>query len=299
MCELSSTEQSLVQAEELARDLGRPSLVVLDVTVDLLPARFDGDYRPRSGAAAWRAAHVPGSRHVDLLTSFSDAATGLHFSRPAVAALADELAALGVSADSDIVVYDGGSMTWAARFWWMLRSVGVAARILDGGLARWRELGLPVASGDAVPAAAVGGRLPVGDYRPLWADRDDVLAISEGRAPGTLVCALAPAQFSGAETSRYARRGHIPGSRNLSAKSLLDDTGRVRDVAELRRLASDALAAAAAPVVLYCGGGISACLTALGLVLAGHQDVQVYDGSLAEWAADASLPLVTLPGGEP
>jgi len=298
MCELSTAEQSLIQAEELARLLGRESLVVLDVSVDLAKARFDGDYRPESGAAPWRAAHVPGSRHVDLLTSFSESATGLHFSRPPIDRLAEELAALGITAESDIVVYDRGSMTWASRFWWLLRSVGVDARVLDGGLARWEALGLPVDAGDDMPAPPAGDRSLVRDYRPMWVDRDEVLAISEGRAPGTLVCALAPEQFSGAEQTRYSRRGHIPGSRNLSAKSLLDDHGRLREVVEVGALADDALAGTANPVVLYCGGGVSACLTALGLVLAGHTHISVYDGSLEEWAADPSLPLVTLPGGE-
>jgi thiosulfate/3-mercaptopyruvate sulfurtransferase len=44
-------------------------------------------------------------------------------------------------------------------------------------------------------------------------------------------------------------------------------------------------------VIVYCGGGVSASLTALGLVLAGHTRVSVYDGSLEEWSADPSLPL--------
>ncbi|QCQ91564.1 sulfurtransferase [Rhodococcus sp. SGAir0479] len=298
MCELSTAELPLIQAEDLARDLGRPSLVVLDVTVDLAPARFDGDYRPESGAGPWRAAHVPGSRHVDLLTSFSDPGTGLHFSRPTRERFAADVAALGISATTDVVVYDRGSMTWAARFWWLLRSVGIDARVLDGGLAHWQACGLPVESGSAVPAPTPGDGGLVHDYRPVWADRADVLAVSEGRAPGTLVCALAPAQFAGTEQSRYSRRGHIPGSRNLSAKSLLDDTGRVRDVAAVRAAADGVLVGASAPVVVYCGGGVSACLAALGLVLAGYDDVRVYDGSLEEWSADASLPLVTAPGGD-
>lgn len=299
MCELSTSEHLLIQADNLARELGRPSLVVLDVTVDLAPARFDGDYRPESGAGPWRVAHVPGSRHVDLLTRFAEPGAALHFSRPTLDRFADDLAAVGISTASDVVLYDRGSMTWAARFWWLLRSVGIEARILDGGLAYWQACGLPVESGDEVPTPAAGDARPALAYRPAWADRADVLAISEERAPGTLVCALTPAQFAGAEQTRYSRRGHIPGSRNLPAKSLLDDSGRVRDVSAVRAAAADVLTGAPTPVVLYCGGGVSACLTALGLVLAGYDDVKVYDGSLEEWSADAALPLVILPGGEP
>ncbi|MGW0041145.1 sulfurtransferase [Rhodococcus sp. NPDC003348] len=288
----------LIGVDELSDAIGRGDTpVVLDVTVLLAPPRFDGDYRPESGGALWRDAHVPGSRHVDLLSAFSDTANTLHFSRPPVRQLADELAALGISAGIDVVVYDQGSMTWASRVWWLLRSVGVEARVLDGGLARWTELGLPVETGDAAPSTAVATD-PGLHYRPLWVDRADVSAIVEGDAPGTLVCALAPAQFSGAEQTRYSRRGHLPGSRNLSAKSLLDDDGLVRGVDEVRALAEDALAGAERPVVLYCGGGVSACLTALGLVLAGHDDLQVYDGSIEEWSADPALPMVTTAGGD-
>lgn len=291
--------QTLIQAQELAELLGRADApVVLDVTVLLAPARFDGDYRPESGGSLWRDAHVPGSRHVDLLTTLSDAAKALHFSRPSAASLAADLAALGVAPDTEVVLYDQGGMTWAARVWWLLRGAGIDARVLDGGFARWTALGLPVESGDAPAPTPV--TVPASDPvdRDLWVDRGGVEDIVAGRAPGTLVCALAPTQFSGAEQTRYSRRGHIPGSRNLSAKSLLDDTGRLRVADELRALAGDALAGSERPLVLYCGGGVSACLTALGLVLSGHESVQVYDGSIEEWSADPSLPLVVTAGGD-
>ncbi|MGW6694892.1 sulfurtransferase [Rhodococcus sp. NPDC054953] len=288
----------LIGAEELIDALGRADApLVIDVTVGFPPARFDGDYRPESGAAAWRAAHIPGSRHVDLLTAFSDTARNLHFSRPDASRFADELAALGMSAGIDVVVYDQGSMTWAARVWWLLRSVGVAARVLDGGLARWTRLGLPREFGDAVPPNGTTPERGL-SYLPLWVDRAEVSAIVAGQAPGTLVCALAPAQFAGTDRTRYSRRGHIPDSRNLPAKALLGEDGLVRNRAELRGLAADALAGAEPPLVLYCGGGVSACLTALGLVLAGYDDVQVYDGSLEEWSADPGLPMSTTADGD-
>lgn len=291
--------QPVIQAQELAALLGRPDApVVLDVTVLLAPARFDGDYRPESGESLWREAHLPGSRHVDLLTTLSDTSGSLHFTRPSADGLAADLGRLGITPDSSVVLYDQGGATWASRVWWLLRGVGVDARILDGGLARWTALGLPVESG--APTAAEPVQVPSSALadRGLWVDRGEVADIAAGRAPGTLVCALAPAQFTGAENTRYSRRGHIPGSRNLSAKSMLDDRGLLREADELAGLAAAALADADRPLVIYCGGGISACLTALGLVLAGHDTVQVYDGSIEEWSADPTLPMVTTTGGD-
>ena len=46
-------------------------------------------------------------------------------------------------------------------------------------------------------------------------------------------------------------------------------------------------------VITYCGGGIAASQTAYLLTLLGQENVALYDGSMTEWAADPSLPLVT------
>ncbi|MEE2034208.1 sulfurtransferase [Rhodococcus chondri] len=279
----------LIGADELAGNPG--AYAILDATVSFPKPRFDGDYRPESGYASWERAHLPGSAHADLLGDFSAPDTALHFTRPAPEQLAAALARLGVEPHSEIVVYDHGAMTWAARLWWMLRNVGVRARVLDGGLERWTSLGLPVGSGRGERGPGAETRTDLVDHG-LWRDRDDVLAVGTGSAPGTLVCALDPEQFAGTATTRYARRGHIPGSRNLPAKSLLD-AGVLRPVPQLVELTDAALPGAERPLVLYCGGGVSACLAALALVQSGHDGVAVYDGSLEEWAADPALPMIS------
>jgi thiosulfate/3-mercaptopyruvate sulfurtransferase len=46
-------------------------------------------------------------------------------------------------------------------------------------------------------------------------------------------------------------------------------------------------------VITYCGGGIAACSDALALTMLGVENVAVYDGSMAEWAADPQMPLET------
>jgi thiosulfate/3-mercaptopyruvate sulfurtransferase len=131
---------------------------------------------------------------------------------------------------------------------------------------------------------------------PLWAGLEEVRALSEGRRPGTLVCALATAQFEGTAPTRYTRRGRIPGSVSLPAHPVLAADGTVRPTAELAAYTGPtASRQQAGPLVLYCGGGISATLLALALTLTGRPGVQVYDGSLEEWTADPELPVLTGP----
>ncbi|MBB3258982.1 thiosulfate/3-mercaptopyruvate sulfurtransferase [Paraburkholderia bannensis] len=286
----------LIEAAELAARLGEPGLVVLDAQVELASPRFDGDYRVASGYDGWLAQRVPGSRHADLTEALAAPHAALSFMRPAPQALAQGLAALGVGPASPVAIYDRSDGFWAARLWWMLRWIGIEARVLDGGWRAWCEAGLPVESGPphATPAAA---SFEVHARPGMWADRADIEAIVAGRTRTALVCALSADMFTGKAASRYARRGHIPGSVNLPARNLFDAGGRYASVSALR-VAFGALASEQA-VCVYCGGGISAAVDALALTLTGHDAVSIYDGSLQEWAADPALPMVTTPTPTP
>lgn len=283
----------LVSVEWLARRLdSTPRPVVLDATALLPSPEFDGDYRLASGLDAWREAHIPGSRHADLTGAFSDHAAPQHFTRPTPAALAEVLGEHGIGDGTEVVLYDNGGGIWATRLWWQLRAIGVRAAVLDGGFAAWREAGLPVESGDGETTSSVAPPA-VSELEDAWAGVDDVAAISSGDAPGTLVCALGRDQFDGTAPTRYTRRGHIPGSTNVPARALVvSDTGLLAADEQLRA-ALDPLLDAPGPIVVYCGGGISATLLALGLVRAGREDVRIYDGSLEEWTADPARVVET------
>lgn len=281
----------LVDDTWLAAHLDDPRLVVLDATALLPSPREDGDYRSASGRGTWAERHLPGSRHADLTGDLSDHDAPYHFAVPSPEALAAALARLGVGEGSEVVSYDSGGGIWAARLWWMLRAIGVPAAVLDGGLEGWEEAGRPLASGDGTdPVPAVGPVTPV--VRPdLWVGIEDVAAISRGERPGTLVCALPTGGYDGSAPTRYSRRGHIPASRSLPGRGLLDASGHVLPADELAVRVGAVLDTDDSPVVLYCGGGISAAGAALALTLLGRTDVAVYDGSLEEWSKDPVRPL--------
>ena len=282
----------LVDSQWLHARIADPTLVVLDATVVLPAPEFDGDYRVHSGDEGWLQAHIPGSRHADLLTELADTEASFSFALPTPEILVSVLANLGAGQGKTLVIYDRADGFWAARLWWMLRSVGIDASVLDGGFNAWRTAGLPVHSG---PAETITVARPWAiDPRPnLWIDRHGVEAIACGHAPGVLICALGAALFEGAAPTRYARRGHISGSLNLPARHLFDAHGRYLPKDALALAIGPTLRHSDGPLVLYCGGGISAAANALALTLLGRQDIAIYDGSLQEWAADTRLPMTT------
>lgn len=279
----------IVSTQWLADQLGRDGLVVIDASVLFVPA-FDGRYRYLTGEDQYLVeGHVPGAVFADLLEHLSDADAPHPFTRLDPERFAAAVGALGIDDDSVVVVYDSAVGQWASRLWWLLRTAGLdSVAVLDGGLTAWRQEARPLETGHVAPTPRDG--LTVREERPLWVDKAEVERVVRGEAPGALVCAVPPKEFTG-EAGQRPRRGHIPGSRSVPAARLVDrETNTLLPHDRLRALFGDVLDAER--VVLYCGGGVAAAADALALTLLGVRDVAIYDGSLNEWAADPEAPLV-------
>jgi thiosulfate/3-mercaptopyruvate sulfurtransferase len=281
-----------ITARELATALDGPPEnrpVVLDASFQLHKPEFDGDYRTDSGRPAWLAGHIRGSRHVDVSTQFSDREAPTHYTHVSPVAVAHELARLGVRSTTPVVIYDTSETMWASRLWYLLDWIGVNARVLDGGLAAWQAAGHPLDEGDAAAAHPVPFWEPT-KVRDAWVSKEELLARSEADAR-PLVCGLPSTSFHGSAPSRYARRGHIPGSVNVSSRDLFAADGTVKGENELREAYLTEGVTGGDEVLLYCGGGISAAANAITLAELGVTAVRIYDGSLEEWSADPTLPL--------
>src|SRR5262249_4781233 len=118
--------QALVSTEQLAAALGRADLRVYDCTTHLTPAPpgSDAPYVAVPGLAGFEESHVPGAGFLDLQGGFSDDGTPLRFMMPAIRELETAFARHGIGEGTRVVLYSVGTMMWATRFWWMLKSLG-------------------------------------------------------------------------------------------------------------------------------------------------------------------------------
>jgi thiosulfate/3-mercaptopyruvate sulfurtransferase len=282
----------LVDPTELAERLDDPSVLVVDASVTLTRKAEGDPYEMASGKDGYDAAHIPGAVFADLLGAFSDPDGAFAFSLPSPERMADVAGALGIGPGVHVVAYTQDLPTFAPRLWWLLRYFGFDdVSVLDGGLGAWRAAGLPVTDEVTPPG---GPRTFVAQPRETLVARRDLVERAAGdREDACLIHALSHAEFRGEGAPADARAGHIPGSANVPWYSVVDpETGRYRSPAELRDAFAEAGVRDDRAVITYCGGGIAASMDAFALALAGRDDVRVYDGSLAEWSSDPSLPLI-------
>ena len=285
----------LVETDWLQKHLDDPGLRVVDCT-HYLPNYFDESagrhIEKLSGRKNHENGHIPGSVFVDLRDDLCDPSND-RFMYPmcSAAQFAATMSRLGIGPDTRVVVlYDDMLNIWSARVWWMLRSFGFdRVAVLNGGWKKWVAEGRPVTTAMANPAPANFVCHP----RPgFFTDRHEVLA-GIGQAETCIVHSLDPDEYAGRGTVRYKRPGHIPSSVNVSFLGLIDpSTQAYLDADQLRDKFDKAGALSAERVITDCGGAIAACSTAFAMTLLGVDNIGVYDGSMTEWAADPSLPLV-------
>ena len=269
--------EAMVSVAELAKALGAPTLVLLDV-------------RP---ADRFELGHIPGAHDLDRSDySRSDEIPGLSRSG---AKLQELLRDLGVQKGSTVVLYgDGGPEPY--RLWWTLRSVAdFDTRVLDGGLQGWKTAGHYVAGGDGLEVVPGDVALGAPESPPIqhWLETSAFIS----QHPGALLIDTRSAiEFSGSEQHPKATRaGHIPGAAHLDWVEVLRDPDadhRLRPPAELRELFATRGVADATPVVTYCQSGTRSAAVYFALFQLGFsaEDTLNYDGSWAEYSR-LDLPL--------
>ena len=285
-------KSELISTAELADILGQANLRIFDCTTTL-------DYQPPGSGVpyivvprrdSFEAGHVPGAGFLDLQGEFSDNSTRLRFMMPATSQLEAAFGRHGVGNDSFVVLYSIGTMMWATRLWWMLKSLGFDnVAVLDGGLDKWKAEGRPLESGPAkgYPPASFTAKPRPG----YFVDSKDVLS-ARGKRDTIVVNALNEQLHKGLEPSRYGRPGRIPGSCNVSAATLVDPaTKAFVPLADAETKFAAQGFSRDKRVIAYCGGGISATIDLFMLHRLGYDKLTLYDGSMGEWAVDDKLPI--------
>ena len=281
---MSDDPKTLVSTDWLAAHLKDPDLRVFDASWYLPDMK-------RDAKAEYETAHIPGARFFDI-DEISDQRSALPHMVPPVEKFISRMRAMGVGDGHQVVVYDGAGMFSAARVWWLFRLMGKTdIAVLDGGFGKWRAEGHPVE--DMAPIMR-DRHITVSKQNQMVKDVTQVAAAAKLK-DHEILDARSPARFRGEEPEprEGLRSGHIPGSKNIHYRTLLNDDGTMKSPEALRKVFTAAGADLSKPVITTCGSGVTAAIISLALERIGHRDHALYDGSWSEWGAFDYLTVET------
>ena len=276
--------QILVSTKWLAKRLENAEVRVLDASW-YLPGMN------RNPIIEYEKRHIPNARFFDI-DDISDNRSELPHMVPPIEKFMSKVRKLGVGDGHQVIVYDGSGMFSAARVWWLFKMMGHKnIAVLDGGLPKWISDGFPV---NDKPPVIRDRHMMVDQISSYVRDVTQVAAASK-LGDHEIVDARSPGRFRGEENEprEGLRGGHIPNSKNVFFKSLLNEDQTFKNTTELKRVFYSAGVDMTKPVITTCGSGVSAAVLNLGLELIGKTDHSLYDGSWTEWGMSPALPLET------
>jgi thiosulfate/3-mercaptopyruvate sulfurtransferase len=268
---------TLVSTQQLARHLAEWR--VFDCRHDLM--------NPDLGERQFRESHIPGALFAHMERDLSAPKTGKNGRHPLPEfdQFAQWMGERGITPSSQVVCYDAGNGSMAARLWWMLRWAGHRpVAVLDGGLAKWLKEDRPLDTSVPQPK------------RAAYAARKTAGTVHAGSVAANLkqmflLDARAPARYRGEQEPIDPVAGHIPGARNRFNMDNLQPDGTFKPAKQLKSEFQSVLdGQKPEDVIHYCGSGVAACHNLLAMEVAGLPGGKLYAGSWSEWIADPKRP---------
>ncbi|MDR6526728.1 thiosulfate/3-mercaptopyruvate sulfurtransferase [Chryseobacterium rhizosphaerae] len=231
--------------------------------------------------------HIKGALFIDLDKDLAEigenAAFGGRHPLPSIEKFAETLSDLGISENSEIVVYDDkNASNAAARAWWMLKSFGFEkVQVLDGGMQAAEKEGIEFSSGEERVEKTP---LIKKDHWFLPVSKLEKVENELKNASATVIDVRDAYRYRGESEPIDLVAGHIPGAINIPFSENLDENGFFLSPEVLKEKYKRLLENKPENLIIHCGSGVTACHTILALDYAGFTIPNLYVGSWSEWS---------------
>lgn len=236
----------------------------------------------------YKQSHLNDALFVDVNTQLADikedVSEGGRHPLPSVNQFSKTLSQLGITPETWVVVYDNkNGANAAARFWWMLRSIGhKKVQVLNGGYQAAVQSGFPTTSVVKKPIAV--------DLYPIENWQWPIISLQEideliQKDAFIVIDVRESYRFDGISEPIDLIAGHIPGAKNIPFTFNLDTNGFFLSPDQLKEKYQNTIGTI--PIqnqVVHCGSGITACHTLLAMEIAGLPIPKLYVGSWSEWS---------------
>lgn len=236
----------------------------------------------------YQQSHLQGALFVDVNTQLADikddVSIGGRHPLPKLDQFSKTLSHLGITPETWVVVYDDkNGANAAARFWWMLRSIGhEKVQVLSGGIQAAIQAGFPTSSVVEVPTQVES--YPIQSWQ--WPTIDLQGMDEMIQKDNFVVIDVRESQRYRGETEPIDLvAGHIPGATNIPFMTNLDENGFFLSPEELKAKYQKVFENIPEENrVVHCGSGVTACHTLLALAIADLPMPKLYVGSWSEWS---------------
>lgn len=278
---MSATISPIIQASELLKLYKTKNLVLVDVS------------NGKNAKLNYDEKHLDGALYVDLNTQLAeikeDLSIGGRHPLPKIENFAQTLSNLGISSKSHVILYDdkNGSNA-AARFWWMLKSIGhEKVQVLNGGIQEAEKANFPMSSKTEIMVQTQ--LYKVVDWKLKIAEMDEVEKVSQNK--NHIVIDVRDVQRYNGETEPIDLiAGHIPGAINVPLTENLDENGLFLSPNELKNKYEQLFGSVKSEnIIVHCGSGVTACHSLLAIAYAEMEIPKLYVGSWSEWSRNNKI----------
>lgn len=267
---------SLIQPTELLEMYQNDEVVIVDAS------------NGKNAKLNYVEKHIDNAVFVDLnyqLAKVNDnLANGGRHPLPKIDRFAKTLKEIGISKNSHVVIYDDKcGANAAARFWWMLKSIGhEKVQVLNGGIQEAEKIGLKMSN-------KVQKNKIVEDYEftnwELPIVKIDEVEENSMKQNSLIIDVRENIRYRGEMEPIDLIAGHIPNSINIPFSTNLDSTGMFLPLNELKLKYLNLFSnREIKDLIVHCGSGVTACHTILALDYVGFEIPKLYVGSWSEWS---------------
>lgn len=243
----------------------------------------------KNAKANYDTEHIEGALFVDLNTQLadikSDVSIGGRHPLPKIETFAKTLTDLGISKDKHVIIYDDNiGSNAAARFWWMLKSVGhKKVQVLNGGFNHAKNENFPMSSKVEYIKRA-SGPYQISQWSLPIIELNEVERVSQN-LNYLVVDVRSKERYEGKNEPIDLIAGHIPGAINIPFTENLDENGLFLKPDALRKIYEPIFKETKTEnIIVHCGSGVTACHTLLALNYADMEIPKLYVGSWSEWS---------------
>ena len=283
--DMSTPVSPIIEINELLELYGNEKVIIIDAS--------DGQYNKTN----YQSKHLDKALFVDLSTQLANiggnASKGGRHPLPGNDQFSETLTNLGITEKSHVVIYDdkGGSNA-AARFWWMLKSIGhEKVQVLNGGIQEAERTGFPINS----ETVTINKKEPyiIKDWQLAQAYIHEVEKVSRDKNY-IIIDVRSSERYNGITEPIDLVAGHIPDAINVPFTDNLDNNGLFKSSKELRARYEKVFGKVkSSNVIVHCGSGVTACHTILAVAYAGMGIPKLYVGSWSEWSRN-NKPIATI-----